>query len=457
MLSPLIYLLLGFMPLATQASLVANLDIPAKVAAQYGCKGACYKNFQAGLAADREFYGAIYDDDFYATASNFSSSKPGDVLKFKPINASLLTDIPEGTAAYKLQYVSKDLYGRKVPATGFIAFPYATRRNDHKFPLIAYAHGTSGVFRGCAPSAMPNLYDYNSWSLLIRRGYAVVATDYAGLGNNYTSHQYQASPAQANDVYYSIVAARKLFGASLTSEWMSVGHSQGGGAAWALAESPLLRQNCPVGKYLGTVAQAPGVRLKEMAIAALESDSSSDVTSSRGVLGEVGWVIIGLRSILPKDRQNWLKPAFRKRLELATLAQACYASAQALVSDLGVEDIVDFTDPGFLKAINAMQNFTARGEGKSQQPILVVQGLNDVSVLPEVVEESYRVGCRSRNELHLELYPGMDHDPVIAAASPYFLQWIDDRFAGVTTSGKCTNHTTQPFDAVNMYAPDDTD
>jgi cellulase/cellobiase CelA1 len=51
----------------------------------------------------------------------------------------------------------------------------------------------------------------------------------------------------------------------------------------------------------------------------------------------------------------------------------------------------------------------------------------------------------------------MDHDPVIAAASPYFLQWIDDRFAGVTTSGKCTNHTTQPFDAVNMYAPDDTD
>ncbi|KAG7436871.1 hypothetical protein Forpi1262_v003529 [Fusarium oxysporum f. sp. raphani] len=104
-----------------------------------------------------------------------------------------------------------------------------------------------------------------------------------------------------------------------------------------------------------------------------------------------------------------------------------------------------------------VQNFTARGEGKSQQSILVVQGLKDVSVLPEVVEESYRVGCRSRNELHLQLYPGMDHDPVIAAASPYFLQWIDDRFSGVTTSGKCTNHTTQPFDAVNMYAPDDTD
>jgi hypothetical protein len=109
----------------------------------------------------------------------------------------------------------------KIPVTGFIAFPYASRLSGHVYPAIAYAHGTSGVFRGCAPSAMPSLYEYGSWAFLVSRGYAVIATDYAGLGNNYTAHQYQASPAQAHDLYYSLAAARKLFGHALTDEWTS--------------------------------------------------------------------------------------------------------------------------------------------------------------------------------------------------------------------------------------------
>ncbi|KAJ5182224.1 hypothetical protein N7449_012371 [Penicillium cf. viridicatum] len=115
--------------------------------------------------------------------------------------------------------------------TGFIAFPYASRSNGRVYPTIAHGHGTSSVFRGCAPSAMPSFYEYGSWAFLVSRGYAAIATDYAGLGNNYTAHQYQVSPAQAHNLYYSVAAARKLFGHALTAEWMSVGHSQGGGAA----------------------------------------------------------------------------------------------------------------------------------------------------------------------------------------------------------------------------------
>lgn len=440
-----------------QATQFANFNVSAKTAAEYGCESKCYENFQLGLAVDLASYGAIYDTGFYQTAHNFSVSKPGDVLKIEPINATLLRDIPKGTTAFRFQYVSEDLHGRKVPATGFIAFPYASRLNSHKYPVVAYAHGTSGVFPGCAPSAIPNLREYGSWAFLVARGYAVIATDYAGPGNNYTAHQYLASPAQAQDVYYSVAAAQRLFGSSLTTEWMSVGHSQGGGAVWALAESPLLRQNpLALGKYLGTVAQAPGVRLKDMALAALNS-SSSDVASARGVLGEVGWVILGLRSILPEDPQLWVSPRFRKRLELATLTQACYASMESLVADLDFTEVINFSDASFSYALDTMQNLTIRGNGRSAQPILVVQGLSDVSVLPQVVEMSQEADCRSGNEIHLHLYPGLDHDPVIPAAAPSFLQWMDDRFSAIQTWGKCTNKTIQPFDLADMYAPADTD
>jgi hypothetical protein len=201
-------LLLALIP-SIQAIQVANFNVSENIASKYGCDSTCYSNFQEGIAVDSASYGAIYDAGFYETARNFSNSKPGDALKLESVNATLLHDIPKGVTAYRFQYVSQDLYGRKVPVTGFIAFPYASRSNGLVYPTIAYGHGTSGVFRGCAPSAMPSFYEYGSWAFLVSRGYAVIATDYAGLGNNYTAHQYQASPAQAHDLYYSVAAARK--------------------------------------------------------------------------------------------------------------------------------------------------------------------------------------------------------------------------------------------------------
>lgn len=310
------------------------------------------------------------------------------------------------------------------------------------------------MFQGCAPSAMPSLYEYGSWAFLVSRGYAVIATDYAGLGNNYTAHQWQASPAQAHDLYYSIAAARKLFGDALTDEWMSVGHSQGGGAAWTLAESSLLHDDpLSLGRYLGTVALAPGVRLQDMVLAAIQASSSSDPASARSFLGEAGFLVLGLRSILPNDPQTWLQPKFLKRLELATLSQACYDSMMSLVADLDITDFVNISDPSLHLALEKMQAITARGESKSPQPIFIAQGLSDGSVLARVVEKAYRASCQSGNDVHIQTYPGIDHDPVIPASAPAFLQWIDDRFDGIKVTGGCSNKTIQPFDSINMYAP----
>lgn len=181
------------------------------------------------------------------------------------------------------------------------------------------------------------------------------------------------------------------------------------------------------------------------------------MTSSRGVLVELGWVVFGLGSIAPNDSTSWILPAFQKRLELAELAQACYDSMESLVADLDVEQVVDLTDPSAAYALEVMQNMTARGLAASEQPVLVVQGLSDVSVLPEVVIDTYNQSCVTGNEVALHLYPGLDHTPVIPASAPEFLQWLDDRFDGRATSGRCENITVQPFDAVNMYAPADED
>jgi hypothetical protein len=180
--------LLALFPLGSKASQAANFNISETVAAKYGGNSTCYTNFQEGLASGQSFFGALYDEDFYATASTFSTSLPGDILKFKSINVTTLNSVPDGMTAYRFQYGTTDLYGQAVPAIGFMAFPYANSTGGKQFRTIAYAHDIFGVFRGCAPSAMPNLYEYGSWFYFLTRGYAVIATNYSGLGNKYNGH-----------------------------------------------------------------------------------------------------------------------------------------------------------------------------------------------------------------------------------------------------------------------------
>ncbi|EXK78946.1 hypothetical protein FOQG_16395 [Fusarium oxysporum f. sp. raphani 54005] len=107
----------------------------------------CQQVLAIANAADFETLGTAFDFDFYATADNFSTSKPGDLLKLAAIDSSHL-DVPAGMTSFRFQYTSRDLDESPVPSTGFIAFPFAKLTQGRKFSLVAYAHGTIGVFRG---------------------------------------------------------------------------------------------------------------------------------------------------------------------------------------------------------------------------------------------------------------------------------------------------------------------
>jgi hypothetical protein len=193
---------------ATQGS---NYNVTKSFAEAHNCSSKCQAALNKDNPIDIATFGKNFDFDFYETAANFSGSKPGDLLKLQPLDPATLL-INARTTVYRIQYTSRDLDGSPVPATGFITLPYApTKQDSSTYPVVAYAHGTSVIYRGCAPSNSPNLYDYSSWQLLVARGYAVVATDYAGLGNNYTLHKYVSYPAQVDDIYFSMSAARQAF------------------------------------------------------------------------------------------------------------------------------------------------------------------------------------------------------------------------------------------------------
>src|SRR5262245_49349393 len=92
--------------------------------------------------------------------------------------------LKSSTSNTLLLYSSTSVSGQKVAVCGDVAVPKG-KAPKGGWPVISWAHGTVGIADACTPSivGMPGSYDsklLNSW---LKAGYAVVRTDYEGLGN----------------------------------------------------------------------------------------------------------------------------------------------------------------------------------------------------------------------------------------------------------------------------------
>nr|WP_280271233.1 lipase family protein [Nocardia wallacei] len=101
------------------------------------------------------------------------------------------------------------------------------------WPIVAWAHGTVGVADHCAYSvAGPSLRE-RDWSYLgawQRAGYAIVASDYVGLGTP-GPHPKDNGVVAADSVVDAVTASARAFPGILSNRWVVVGQSQGGAAA----------------------------------------------------------------------------------------------------------------------------------------------------------------------------------------------------------------------------------
>ncbi len=121
-------------------------------------------------------------------------------------------------------YHSTDAQGDDRAVTGVVYHPTGTPP-DGGWPVVAWAHGTSGIASPCAPSRLPQVPP--DWDVAGVR----VATDYIGLGPVGEIHPYLSAAAEANAVIDSVRAAGQIADAHAGTCWLVVGHSQGGHAA----------------------------------------------------------------------------------------------------------------------------------------------------------------------------------------------------------------------------------
>jgi hypothetical protein len=181
--------------------------------------------------------GGPSQDDFYHihNGSGFvPPTKPGQILKVERVTDPSAWNIPAKTALSRFLYTSLSANGTLVPASAYILWPFTAKQTSttdpSKVPVVLWSHGTSGYWADASPSAHRSLFYGNIMPFtLAQAGYAVVATDYVGLGVNtswtgeYVPHQYQNRVASAQDSLYALRAARTAFPKQLTQRYVNVG------------------------------------------------------------------------------------------------------------------------------------------------------------------------------------------------------------------------------------------
>ncbi len=172
-------------------------------------------------------------------------------------------------------YRSTGLDGSAIAVSGTVAVPKG-KAPKGGWPVISWAHGTTGIADACAPSRSNALggYDHTLLNRWLKAGYAVVQTDYEGLGTP-GDHPYLIGVSEGRSVLDIVRAARKL-DRRIGKRLVVAGHSQGGHAAlWAAS---LQRKWAPELTLRGTLAFAPASHIGDQAALLRALDQPSGVS-----------------------------------------------------------------------------------------------------------------------------------------------------------------------------------
>src|SRR4051812_24929517 len=182
-----------------------------------------------------------------------------------PIWARRLTGpaVLKGAASNRLVlYRSTRTNGKPTAVSGTVALPKG-KAPKGGWPVITWAHGTTGAGDACPPTRADVLHGYERPLLQrwLKAGYAIARTDYEGLGTP-GGHPYLIGVSEGRSVLDMVRAARKL-DRRIGKRVVISGHSQGGHAAlWAAA---LAKRWTPELTVRGTAAFAPASHIGDQA------------------------------------------------------------------------------------------------------------------------------------------------------------------------------------------------
>jgi hypothetical protein len=357
-----------------------------------------------------------------ASPPAFAFGAPGTLLGAQPVTSLDPSLVALGAHEWRVWYTSRSgLNNRPVIVSGMVIEPAGTAPAGG-WPVIAWAHGTTGVADDCAPSATSNLAGQLPAVLpLLQQGFLIAATDYEGLGTP-GPHPYLVPTSEGRSVIDSVRAARDLV-PDTSKRWAVFGASQGGQAAWAANE--LARSWGRGLDFLGSAAAAPAAD-----IAAVTADVPNGLSQSDRALYPL--VLYGLKLQHPQLRYSDYLSG--QALAEAPLIPVTCATEQVFAT----LPASDFTprSAAALRTVHRYLEENALPQRHASAPMFVAQGTADNIVLPAWNDTAVAAACRIGDVVQYTKYVGAPH-PALPAAEVDAVTWLDGRFVGAPAPDNC--------------------
>jgi len=370
-------------------------------------------------------------DAFYTPPSPLPPGPRGSVIRIRPLDGTMA--LPSAAANSLVLYRSTGAAGGSVAVSGTISIPPGEAPRAG-WPVIVWTHGTTGLAPACAPSRDTDGGPEHGYIAVIRtlldsfvrKGYAIVATDYEGLGVP-GDHPFLQGVPTGHDALDMLRAGREVE-PKLGRDYVVVGHSQGGQVdLFAAALGP---SYVPEFKLRGNVAFAPGSQIMDR-IKLVMGSAKNELS--------LPYVLYTLQSFArgnPKiDLARILTPT--AIAHLPDLMQGCmtHALTTGYWSTAIAKD--QFVAKPDLRAFAAMAQKNEPGLLRIKAPTMIVQGKDDVTVMPADTDTTARQLCAHGNQLDYLPVPGADHDGSMSQGGAGALAFIDARFRGVTGGSNC--------------------
>jgi pimeloyl-ACP methyl ester carboxylesterase len=315
-------------------------------------------------------------------------------------------------------YRSKGVDGRSTAVSGDVAIPRG-KAPKAGWPVITWAHGTIGIADACAPTRLATPAQPPLLAQWLKRGYAVLRTDYQGLGTP-DVNPYLSGTAEGRSVLDIVRAARKL-DRRIGAKVIIAGHSQGGHAAlWAASLAP---KYTPELKVRGTVAFAPANHIGEQVALARSLASPGGGTTALGSL-----ILRGADAADPALGVTNLLSDQAKALYPQTLTD-CLPTLGASTSWGGLAPAQIFRSDADLAPLLAYLNQGVDPEDLSiSTPVRVEQGTADTTVFPTFTGQLVTEYQQHHVPVTYKTYDGIDHGHVVTGApAADATKWIRGR------------------------------
>lgn len=350
---------------------------------------------------------------FYKVPAAKLEGAPGSVIKKKRIATKGLP-LPQVGRTFLVLYRSTLPSGRPTAVSGTVTIP-AGAAPAGGFPIVAWAHGTTGIADVCAPTRLMYSGGSNDYTRSqgkqqtewVQRGWAVTNTDYQGLGTK-GLHPYLIGVSEGRSVVDSVLAARSL-SKDVGTTWATVGHSQGGHAAlWAAS---IGESRAPALDLEGVAAIAPANHVGEQGelIADIDSNPFGGLPA---LIVAAAADQLGLRPAAVFSRRAMrLYPRIDRQCDLGAFGEIPLSEHFNPAFDTKVvTDFLQANDPEDL-AIDV--------------PVLVTQGTADNTVLPSFTDQLAEEYARRGLDVTYSKLDGVNHVDAARESRALNLAFLD--------------------------------